>query len=211
MHKSFIAACVAACFALGSPRVANAEGYVAQCRTNDGSSVYTDKPCRAIGAVAVPMRGELATRIIRERVHEAKVSGVEVGFIPTSLSTRAAARHAIGRRSVAGGCARTPTQLEMDLRGAFALGDVNRIAESFHWVGMSQQSANATMHRLERLSRRDIVDAHYYDAQLHFASADETGFGGGAGVMQVTLNGAEGPAIQDFDVERYNGCYFVRF
>lgn len=194
------------------PQTAQAGGAVQQCRTSDGRSLYTDKPCRMIGAQSVPMRGELATRLIREQAHEAKISGVEVAIIPTTLSTMSAARNAIGRRQVAGGCARTPTQLAMDLRGAFALGDVNRIAESYHWVGMSQRAANATMQRLERLSRHDIVDAHYYDAQMTIASADdEAGFGGGAGVMQVTYGGEMGPGIQDFDVERYAGCYFVRF
>jgi hypothetical protein len=193
------------------PQAAQASGWVQQCRTADGQSLYTDKPCRAIGAQPVPMRSELATRIVRERAHEAKVSGVEVGFIPTTLSMRSAARNAIGRRSVAGGCARTPTQLAMDLRGAFALGDVNRIAESYHWVGMSQQGATATMQRLERLSRHDILDAHYYDARLTMANADDAGFGGAAGVMQVTFSEGSGPGIQDFDVERHGGCYFVRF
>lgn len=211
MHKTFIAGAFALSFALLLPLRVHASDLVQQCRTGDGQSLYTDKPCRAIGAEAVPMRAELATRIVRERIHEAKVSGVEVGFIPTTLSTRRAARNAIGRRSVAGGCARTPTQLAMDLRGAFALGDVNRIAESYHWVGMSHQAATDTMRRLERLSHHDILDAHYYDARLTLANADDAGFGGGAGVMQVTFADGAGPAIQDFDVERHGGCYFVRF
>jgi len=186
---------------------------VQQCRASDGSSLYTDKPCRVIGAQSVPMRGELATRLVQEQVREARLTGVEVAVIPTSLATMTSAREAIGRRAIAGGCARTPTQLAMDLRGAFALGDVNRIAESYHWVGMSQRTANATMKRLEYLSHKGILDAQYYDAQIGgglYADAGDS-VGGSSGVMQLRFGGEAGGAIQDFDVERYAGCYFVRF
>lgn len=197
-----------------APQAAQAAGAVQQCRASDGSSLYTDKPCRVVGAQSVPMRDDLAMRIVHEQVREAQITGAEVPIITTTLSTMASAREAIGRRAVAGGCARTPTQLAMDLRGAFALGDVNRIAESYHWVGMSSRSANATMQRLERLARHSVVDAQYYDAQISggemYADAGRS-IGGGAGVLQVTFGGESGAAIQDFDVERYAGCYFVRF
>ena len=174
-----------------------------------GTSLYTDKPCRVVGAQSVPMQGALATRLLREQALEAQVSGVEVQSIQTSTATMSAAREAIGRRTVAGGCARTPTQLAMDLRGAFALGDVNRIAESYHWVGMSSRAANATMQRLERLARQQVADTQYYDATISGGEmyADAGAVGGSAGVMQVRF----GDALQDFDVERYAGCYFVRF
>ena len=190
---------------LPAPNVARAAGeLVQQCRASDGSSLYTDKPCRVIGAQSVPMRGELATRLVQEQVREARLTGVEVAVIPTSLATMTSAREAI---------ARTPTQLAMDLRGAFALGDVNRIAESYHWVGMSQRTANATMKRLEYLSHKGILDAQYYDAQIGgglYADAGDS-VGGSSGVMQLRFGGEAGGAIQDFDVERYAGCYFVRF
>ena len=35
--------------------------------------------------------------------------------------------------------------------------------------------------------------------------------GGGAGVMQVRYGGSDGATLQDFDVERYQGCYFIKF
>ena len=197
-------------------RVLAAPSAVQQCQTRDGGSVYTDKPCRSLGAQSVPMRGELITQILREGRREAAISGVEVATIPVSLETRSAAREAIGRRSAAGGCARTPTQLAMDVRGAFALGDVNRIAESYHWVGISQSAANATMQRLDRLAKQSVVDTHYYDAQFTsstwIASADDrTDFGGDAGVLQVQFGEGAVGNVQDFDVERYAGCYFIRF
>ena len=186
---------------------------VQQCRTADGTTLFTDKPCRVVGAQAVPMRGELATRIVREQALEASVSGVEVQTLPTTAATMQAAREAIGRRSVAGGCARTPTQLAMDLRGAFAIGDVNRIAESYHWVGMSQRAANAVMLRLDALAHKQVADTQYYDAQIGMVASADAGdtFGGSAGVMQVRFADDGMASLQDFDVERYAGCYFVRF
>ncbi|KGQ18681.1 hypothetical protein LF41_434 [Lysobacter dokdonensis DS-58] len=193
---------------------------VQQCVTADGSSVYTDKPCRSIGARTVPMRGELATRLVRERATEARYTGVEVSYITgsaapgTTTATMRAARASIGRRSMHGGCAPTPTQLAMDLRGAFALGDVNRIAESFHWVGMSQRAANATMSRLQSLTKRNLVDVQYYDAQIGgwTASADAGASASAAGgVMQLQFGEGLHATVEDFDVVRNAGCWFIRF
>jgi hypothetical protein len=210
------------CAALPAPQRAQAAGPIQACRASDGTSVYTDKPCRAFGARSVPVRDELATRIVREQALEAHITGVQPDafetFAPASLDegTMAAARDAIGRRAVAGGCARTPTQLAMDLRGAFALGDVNRIAESYHWVGMSQSAANATMQRLQRLAKHPLVDAHYYDASIGggwiaMADAGDNAHLPSGGIMQLQFGSGLDATIQDFDVARYAGCYFVRF
>ena len=180
------------------------------CVTQDGGAVYTDKPCRTLGAQSIPMRGELMNRIAREQAREAVVSGVEVSYLPSmDEASMADARHAIGRRSAAGGCARSPRQLAMDLRGAVALGDVNRIAESFHWVGMSSRGANATMQRLSKLAKRPLVDAQYYGAFM--ASAGGETHGGSGGVLQLQFGGNSLATVQDLDVERYHGCWFVRF
>ena len=180
------------------------------CVAQDGGAVYTDKPCRTLGAQSVPMRGELMNRIAQEQAREAIVSGVEVSYLPSmDEGAMADARDAIGRRSAAGGCARSPRQLAMDLRGAFALGDVNRIAESFQWVGMSQRTANATMQRLSKLARRPLVDAQYYGAFM--ASAGGETYGGSGGVLQLQFGGTSLATVQDLDVERYHGCWFVRF
>ena len=216
MDKSLLTGLAIAVVAtlLPTPDIAAAGPAVQQCRTADGTSVFTDKPCKLIGAQSVPMRGELAMRIVREQVLEASVSGVEVETLAPDSLTMAAAREAIGRRAVAGGCARSPTQLAMDLRGAFVLGDVNRVAESYHWVGMDQRAANATMQRLERLAKRQVADTQYFDAQIGgFADAGATlgGSAGPAGIMQVRFGDGEGTTIQDFDVATYRGCYFVKF
>ncbi|MEO6366194.1 MAG: hypothetical protein ABIO38_09145, partial [Luteimonas sp.] len=102
-----------------------------RCQTQDGTVLYTDKACGVLGAAAKPISAELITRIAREEALSNVQPSTDLG------QDDLAATEAAGRRSLAGGCARTPTQLAMDLRGAFALGDVNRIAESYHWTGLS--------------------------------------------------------------------------
>jgi hypothetical protein len=116
-----------------------------------------------------------------------------------------------GRRSVAAGCARSPQQLSRDLVGAFALHDVNRVAESYHWVGMSQRRALPVMERLEDLSAQSLTDARYLagwiasgegSAEAAIAAARSD-----LGSMQLVFAG--GGRIVDFPVRRYSGCYFI--
>lgn len=206
---------------------------IQRCQAPDGATVYTDKACAVFGSRAVPMSGELLTRIVREEARDEALAGSSVdagsnpnldfaGFVDaqTSLASTTSSS-AAGRRSASGGCARTPTQLAMDLRGAFVLGDVNRIAESYHWVGMSSKGAVRVMERLDSLARHQINDTQYYDAQI--SSGDGTGMGalvatassvgGSGGVLQVTFgdDGRTTTSVTDFDVEHYADCYFVRF
>jgi hypothetical protein len=218
MHRSLIAGSVVAVLAAVSPlavqRAHASPPTIQQCVARDGTTLYTDKPCRSIGARSVPMRGDLATRLVREQATEARVSGVEVSYFKPDTGTMRAAREAIGRRHAYGGCARTPKQLAMDLRGAFALGDVNRIAESFHWVGMSQRGANATMQRLQQLTRLPLVDAQYYDIGGGWIASADNGDAtpvDGGGVMQLSFGDGASARIEDLDVQRYGGCWFVRF
>ncbi len=91
---------------------------IQRCESASGEAIYTDKACATFDARAVPMSGELLVRLAHEQTRA-----------PEGASTMAddivAPAPGPARRSVAAGCARTPTQLAMDLRGAFALGDVN--------------------------------------------------------------------------------------
>ena len=102
------------------------------------------------------------------------------------------------------GCAHSIQQLSLDLLGAFALGDVNRIAESFHWPGLRHRQAMGVMQQLQWLSRHPLLDARYYAlGSLMDASPD-------AGQIQLTFDGRPQRAV-DLSVTRYAGCYFVRF
>lgn len=191
-------------------RPAQAATGIQRCETRNGQLVYTDKPCAAFGATAVPMSGELLTRI----AHDMATADADFDIARPDASQTTSIGS--GRRSAAGGCARTPTQLAMDLQAAVMLGDVNRIAESYHWVGLSHRSAMRIMDRLQQLQQRGVVDARYYNAQIASADLDGDGgwtttshdVGGSAGILQVV--GGNG-TVTDFGVERYAGCYFVKF
>lgn len=203
------AALVATLAAAPMPMPAAASDALLRCRAPDGTIGYTDKSCAVLGAESVPMAGELMTRIAREQARGPDgIAGTGSG----SSASRPASG-APGRRSPASGCARTPVQLAMDLHGAFALGDVNRVAESYHFAGMSNDTGERTLDRLRRLVGRQVIDSQYFDASITDGSTLLAGAGGGsAGMLQLVLgNGDGGVSAVDFDVHRYAGCYFVSF
>jgi len=197
----------AALLAAPASREALATTGIMKCSSPDGSTTYSDHACQP-GSRALPMPGDLLTRIAREEARSGDEGDVvESGAIPVS-----------GRRSVASGCARTPTQLQMDLRASLGLGDVNRVAESYHWVGLSTREGERVLDRLQRIAGQPIADAHYFDAVIaspldpeavEIASADRGA--GPAGMLQLQLGRGRGVSVVDFTVERYAGCYFVKF
>lgn len=190
-----------------------------RCTSENGTLVYTDRGCAALGAEPLPIPGELLTRIAREESADARRNGTDVSLLPDSAMT--SSRRITGRRSAASGCARTPTQLSMDLAGALALGDVNRVAESYHWTGMSTRQGERTLDRLQHLTGKQVVDSHYYDAHIGpsdgFADAgtllasSSADIGGEAGILQLMLDDDGARSAIDFDVHKYAGCYFVSF
>src|SRR3546814_179331 len=171
MNKSLLATVAATLlFAATVPMPAPVEAAsgIQRCQSPDGTLVYTDKACAVFGARATPMSGELLTRIAHEEAMSARAGGlagtVDAG-LPLEDATLAGATS--GRRSPASGCARTPTQLQMDLRGALLLGDVNRIAESYHWVGMTRHASARTPNRLRPLAgRQELGTATRRDREL---------------------------------------------
>lgn len=191
---------------------------IQRCQAADGTTVYTDKPCSVHGATAKPMSGELLTRIAREEAmaeaHYDLVDGNTFANASTNASFQPAAP---GRRSPAAGCARSATQLAMDLRGSFALGDINRIAESFQWAGMSHREGQRGMERIDRLNDAPLMDAKYLDATMglgamQYADASSSGSANAdAGVMQLWFGEGTSQRIVDLEVKRYQGCYFVAF
>ena len=211
---------------------------IQRCESPDGALVYTDKSCAAFNAKAVPMTGELLTRIAHEDAREEAIAsslpdaGLVVGSMDTSQYPDAAmpldtdvtndTAIPVSRRSPGSGCARTPTQLEMDLRGSLGLGDVNRVAESYDWAGMSNRRAQRIMDRLQQLIGRQVIDSQYFNAQISASpfiadagaaiTADASDAGpGDSGMLQLTLGTGTQASIIDFDVRHYAGCYFVRY
>lgn len=190
-----------------------------RCQTADGASIYTDKACAAFDAKSVAISSDLRFRIASEASRENAAASM-TGSADAELPAVAAPAT---RRPLAAGCARTPAQLTMDLRAAVTLGDVNRVAESYHWAGMSSRQGRRTLDRLQRLIGEPTVEANYYNAQIAFASPspdeDEAwapvsspgSMGGNAGVLQLVLGQGTAASFIDFDVERYAGCFFVKF
>lgn len=182
---------------------------IVRCESADGTTIYADRACESFGARAVPIPGTLLTRIASDRDAEtfADAAPDAAGRMPDGP----------GRRSAAAGCARTPTQLAMDLRGSLALGDVNRLAESYHWVGRTHAQARPVLARLDHLNRRPLQDIEFFDVQIGAAAfadaAASTGQrrDGMAGLMQLSFGHGAAYEVVDFVVQRYAGCYFVRF
>jgi len=210
--RTFSASAIAAAILLATlpaiPQRADANSGVLRCKMPDGTSVYTNKACGAMGAKAVPLSGDVLNRIEREQRYEAKLTGAEAIDAPVQ------GIQASARRPVQRGCADSPQQLAMDLTSSIAMRDVNRVAESFDWAGMQNKQAQGVMRNLERLSSQVVRNAEYFDASIGAASlyADAgASVDGAAGLMQVTFDNDGATTVMDFDVQRDKGCYFLRY
>lgn len=210
--RTFSASAIAAAILLAAlptvPQRADANTGVLRCRMPDGTSVYTNKACSAFGAKATPLSAEVLNRIEREQRYEARLTGIEPAADPLQTIQASA------RRAPQSGCADSPQQLAADLAASVAMRDVNRVAESFDWAGMQNAQAQRVMMKLEGLATQTISNAEYFDAtiggQTMFADAGGAS-DGPAGLMQVTFDNGDGTMVLDFDVQRDQGCYFLRY
>ena len=210
--RTFSASAIAAAILLAAlptmPQRAEANTGVLRCKMPDGTSVYTNKACGAFGAKATPLSAEVLNRIEREQRYEAKLTGVEPAADPLQTI------QASVRRAPQSGCADSPQQLAVDLAASVAMRDVNRVAESFDWAGMQNAQAQRVMMKLEGLAKQAVSNAEYFDAAIGGQTmfADATGTSDGpAGLMQVTFDNGDGSMVLDFDVQRDQGCYFLRY
>lgn len=210
--RTFSASAIAAAILLAAlptvPQRAEANTGVLRCKMPDGTSVYTNKACSAFGAKATPLSAEVLNRIEREQRYEARLTGIEPAADPLQTI------QASVRRAPQSGCADSPQQLAADLAASVAMRDVNRVAESFDWAGMQNAQAQRVMMKLEGLATQTISNAEYFDAtiggQTMFADAGGAS-DGPAGLMQVTFDNGDGTVVLDFDVQRDQGCYFLRY
>lgn len=199
------------------PPAAHAGAGVLRCHMPDGSNVYTDKACSALGATAAALPGEVLTRIEREVWREATLSGIDPRdrAMNRERGYRIAAITPVGR--LIRGCAGSPQQLAINLQAAVVLGDVNRLAETYHWNGMRNAEAQRIMSRLEQLSSRQVASVEYFDATIGSLGSDFADAGGStpvdgdAGMVQAVINVGHGTQVVDFSVRRDEGCYFVRY
>lgn len=182
---------------------------IQRCEASNGNAIYTDKPCRAFRAQPSRLSDDLSVRLAiaeaETRRNGPSTDALALGaYRDASEPLRATIP---GRRSPSAGCARSPQQLSRDLVGAFALRDVNRVAESYHWAGMSQRQALPVMKQLERLSAQPLADARFLSAWIGSGEEAATQMPKDAGLMQLVF--ADGGRIIDFEVRRYSGCYFI--
>jgi hypothetical protein len=200
-----VAACAIAFIACVATQTALADVVAIQrCESAAGEVVYTDRSCAASHARPTPLPQELVSRIAYDRVQSGTV--VALGMYRDDITRGPVPT----RRSPVEGCARSPRQLSLDLQGALALHDINRLAESFHWVGMTHRQSHRVMDRLRHLSDQPLRGAQYFNAQIGPAASAPPG-SDGAGMLQLLLAGSSGASIVDLDVHRYSGCYFVSF
>ena len=182
---------------------------IQRCEAPEGNAIYTDKPCAAFRARPSRLSDDLSIRLA---LAEAENRRNDTGSQSLALGAYRDASEPLhatlpGRRSAAAGCARSPQQLSRDLVGAFALHDVNRVAESYHWAGMSQRQALPVMKQLERLSAQPLADARFLSAWIGSGEHAAAQIPADAGLMQLVF--ADGGRIVDFEVRRYSGCYFI--
>ena len=101
---------------------------VQRCTTLSGEKVYSDKPCEDIGAID------------------------RLPSLPSDPSAR-------GSSSLyRGGCSRTLSDLVYQIRSAVEAKDVNRLASVYQWSGISNESANRILDRLQAVVNRPLVD-----------------------------------------------------
>lgn len=182
---------------------------IQRCLSAEGTTIFTDAACSALGAASRPLSADLLNRIAQEQARAVAspeyAAGTEAGA-PES--------NAVARRAPSAGCARTPTQLAMDLRGSIATSDVNGLAASYHWAGLTQQQSQPIMQRLQRLSAQPLARMRYFDAQIGPGGmqlvAGNGLVGSSIGVMQLMFDGPSSRVLE-VAVERYAGCYFIRF
>jgi hypothetical protein len=218
MKTTSFALAIAVAAALTAPAARDVQAAysgIQKCRASDGTVLYTDKPCADFGAAPAPASTELELRLANERTQMA-LAGVDPGveIMPAGASLADAAGTPTGRRSLAAGCARSATQLAMDVQASIALRDVNRLAESFHWVGKTHAQALPLLQRLERLTHARVVASRVYGGVgtgLQFADATGEAVETGAGTLLLTLQADGRTQPLELNVEQYAGCYFARF
>jgi hypothetical protein len=188
---------------------------IQRCVAGNGV-IYTDKACRSLGAQPAPMSTELI-RNLAAVAREQAMNGVEPGYLDqvggASNEEQENAKAYLAARNGGATCARTPEQLQLLLRGAVSMGDVNRIATAYNWAGMGSAQAKAVLTRLESLGKSPVTSVQYYnatigDAALATMSPGVLG-GGGEGFLQLVQGG--GTQVTEFEVHRLAGCYFVSY
>lgn len=197
---------------------------IQRCTAPDGTTVYTDKPCIRFGASPDAMPDSLRSRLVDTAAPPDSVPYDAMTAGQPALAGAPAALHPttgtpVARRSQLAGCARSPMQLAMDMQGSIALHDVNRLAESYHWTGITTEESVPLMQRLGSIAAQQVIASEYVDARLGVGSGYASngvampgwGDGGHAGMVLLTVYGDGGSHPLRLNVREYAGCYFAYF
>ena len=195
--KKTLALLVLAGAGLAAGHAQASPSHVSRCVTEDGSSLYTDGSCRAVGGRPVPMSANLMANLVREGV-----LGGESNFRPTGTPSRAGGPGSIKDRHQLGDatCPRTPAELASRLRSSLGDGQVSRLASLYDWTGKSSREAKPILARLERMSERPLIDGQYFGD----ASSADSG-----GTVQLVQGAKGAPTVTEIPVNRSAGCLLL--
>lgn len=121
------------CLAIPGWQAVQAQSAIHRCIGSDGGVIFTDRPCADMHA--------------SERAIAAPATAVKTTTTPVS-----------GVKIFARSCAHSPDDLLFGVRLALEAHDVNRLAEFYHWTGMSTAAAYQLLDRLGSFSRRPLMD-----------------------------------------------------
>lgn len=129
-HPALAGALLAAAAVAATALPLPAGAQVRRCTTPDGGTVYTDRSCAAMGAVESRPQADAATG---------------PGGGGDALRYR-------------GGCSRRLQDLLFEISAAIDAGDTNRLARSYHWVGLGHRDGYAVLERLDRIAHRPLLN-----------------------------------------------------
>lgn len=109
-------------------------------------------------------------------------------------------------------CARTLRDLGFELQAAIDAQDVNRLAASYDWDGMSTRNGYAVLDRLASIARRPLLDiVPLYGGADDAFLADHAPRAPVALRLEQTLRDSATPAPTVLSLRRDLGCWWVRF
>lgn len=195
MNNKFLSLLLAS-LALSSPPGEASTSHVSRCAGADGTAIYTDGSCRALGAQVTPMSAHLVRNLVRE------------GALGLSQSMAMATVNRPDRReSSAAQCARTPGQLAAALKTSLSAGDVNDLAGIYDWHDMSGKQSRTVLKRLEQMSDRKLIDGRFFATGM----GEAAGKPGESGVVQLVQGARTAPTVTELAVVRRSGCLLLAF
>lgn len=169
---------------------------VRACLQQDGSVVYTDALCGV----------EQSEKSAEPPVLQAPAARTRTPAVPPPA------------------CSRNPEQLQWAVRAALDARDVNALARSYHWTGVSSAQAEALMIRLERLARTPVLDIQLTYSETGAPAADalpeedqdppsesQARVPAALKVVSYREDGGAGTASTAFRLQRHFECWWIRY